>query len=176
MSKVVVIGSGFAGLTSAITLADQGYDVTILEKNSGPGGRARRMELEDFTFDMGPSWYWMPDVFEKFFNRFGKSTSDYYTLERLDPSYKVFFGEDDAVDIPADLNQLAVLFESMETDGGKALFAFLKQAAYKYEVGMNDLVYKPGRSIFEFMDRRVLSGVMKMDLFQSISKHIRKYY
>ena len=90
--KVAVIGSGFAGLSAASCLAKEGYEVTVYEKNSQPGGRARKFEAEGFTFDMGPSWYWMPDVFEKFFNRFGKSASDYYTLERLDPSYRIVFG------------------------------------------------------------------------------------
>ncbi len=176
MPKVIVIGSGFAGLTSAVTLAHEGYDVTVIEKNEQAGGRARRLIIDEFTFDMGPSWYWMPDVFEKFFERFNKSTSDYYQLNRLDPSYRIFFDKEDILDIPADTNHLAALFESMEKGAGQSLFEFLKQAAYKYEVGINDLVYKPGESLFEYLDFRVISGVFKLDLFQSISKHIKKYF
>ena len=176
MSRVVVIGSGFAGLTSAISLAHEGYDVTVLEKNDSLGGRARRLKIEDFTFDMGPSWYWMPDVFDNFFRKFGKSTSDYYQLDRLDPSYRVYFGKDDLMDVPADVNELAVQLEQMETGAGSALMEFLDQAAYKYEVGINDLVYKPGRSLLEFADMRVVKGVFKMDLFQSISKHLRRFF
>jgi len=176
MQKVVVIGSGFAGLTSAICLADEGYDVTVLEKNAAPGGRARKFCEQGFTFDMGPSWYWMPDVFERFFQKFGKSVSQYYNLQRLDPSYRVFFDQNEIVDVPADTDDLSALFESMEPGSSKNLHKFLKQAKYKYEVGINDLVYKPGRSLLEFADLRVLKGLFKLDLLQPISKHIRKLF
>ncbi|MFD3000513.1 phytoene desaturase family protein [Pontibacter toksunensis] len=174
--KIIVIGSGFSGLSAATCLADQGYDVTVLEKNSSPGGRARSFSAEGFTYDMGPSWYWMPDVFDSYFGRFGKSTSDYYDLKRLDPSYTVIFGEDDFMDIPASMDKLRSLFESLEKGSAVALDKFLEQAAYKYEVGINQLVYKPGRSITEFMSPRLLLDVLRMDVFQSIHKHIRRFF
>ncbi|MFT7198291.1 MAG: phytoene desaturase, partial [Marinoscillum sp.] len=103
--KVGIIGSGFAGLSAACHLAKAGYDVTIFEKNSTAGGRARQLKLSGFTFDMGPSWYWMPDVFEHFFESFGKQTSDYYVLDRLDPSYRVKF-KDEYLDLPANMAEL----------------------------------------------------------------------
>ena len=114
MKKVVVIGSGFSGLAAACFLAKAGFDVTVLEKNSSPGGRARKFKENGFVFDMGPSWYWMPDVFDRFFEQFGKKTSDYYDLVRLDPSYRVFFGKDDFVDLPTDEKAQEELFESYE--------------------------------------------------------------
>ena len=175
-TKVVVIGSGFSGLSAATCLADMGYDVTVLEKNSTPGGRARSFSVDGFTFDMGPSWYWMPDVFESYFNRFGKSTSDYYELKRLDPSYTVVFGQDDFVNIPAKMPALQQLFESMEAGSAAQLDKFLEQAAYKYEVGINQLVYKPGRSLTEFMNPKLLLDVLRMDVFQSFHKHVRRYF
>ena len=95
------MGSGFSALAAATTLADAGKNVIVLEKNEQTGGRARQFEASGFTFDMGPSWYWMPDVFESYFNRFGKKVSDYFELKRLDPSYRVFFGKDDYLDLPA---------------------------------------------------------------------------
>ncbi|MBT30142.1 MAG: phytoene dehydrogenase [Thalassobius sp.] len=174
--NIIVIGAGFAGLSAAISLADKGYSVKILEKNSVAGGRARYFKEQGFTFDMGPSWYWMPDVFENFFNRFGKKTSDYYELVRLDPSYRVFFGKDDYLDIPAEMQAMNQLFESLELGSSAKLQEFLKQAAYKYEVGINNLVYKPGQSLMEFMDVKLLSDVIKMDIFQSFSKHVRKFF
>lgn len=173
---MIVIGSGFSGLSAATSLASQGYDVTVLEKNSSPGGRARSFAAEGFTFDMGPSWYWMPDVFESYFNRFGKSTSDYYSLKRLDPSYTVVFGKDEFMQVPAKLNELRSLFEELEPGSAAQLDKFLEQAAYKYEVGINQLVYKPGRSLTEFMNPRLLLDVLRMDVFQSIHKHIRRYF
>ncbi|MDN5212627.1 phytoene desaturase family protein [Fulvivirgaceae bacterium BMA12] len=174
--KVVVIGAGFAGLAAATSLAHEGYDVTILEKNGSPGGRARSFKAEGFTFDMGPSWYWMPDVFENYFQKFGRSTTDYYDLIRLDPSYSVIFGDDDFVDIPANLEELGELFESFEAGSYKKLLQFLKEAGYKYQVGINQLVYKPSRSIFEFLSLQLLIDILKCDVFVSIHKHIRKFF
>ncbi|MBW3469289.1 phytoene desaturase family protein [Arthrospiribacter ruber] len=174
--KVLVIGSGFAGLSAATHLAHLGYKVTLLEKNTTPGGRARKFEAEGFVFDMGPSWYWMPDVFDTYFAHFGKKTSDYYDLIRLDPSYTVIFGENDFMDIPADLGQFRSLLESIEPGVGPKLDEFLKQAAYKYQVGIQDLVYRPSRSLMEFASPKLLVDMVRMDIFQSMSKHVRKFF
>lgn len=174
--NVLVIGSGFAGLSAATHLAHSGYQVTLLEKNSTPGGRARKFEAEGFTFDMGPSWYWMPDVFDTYFSHFGKKTSDYYDLVRLDPSYTVVFGESDFVDIPADLDQFKNLMEDLEPGVGPKLDEFLNQAAYKYQVGIQDLVYRPSRSLMEFASPKLLLDMVRMDIFQSMSKHVRKFF
>ena len=173
--KVAVIGSGFAGLSAACHLAKKGYNVTVIEKNTTPGGRARQLQLSGFTFDMGPSWYWMPDVFEHFFSQFNKKPSDYYQLDRLDPSYRVKF-KDEHVDLPASMLEMEALFERLEPGSSKGLRQFLKQAEFKYQVGINDLVYKPSRSITEFADPRLLTGLLKMDVFTSMSKHIRKFF
>lgn len=174
--KVIVIGAGFAGLSAATTLAHKGYDVTLLEKNDKAGGRANILQLEGFTFDMGPSWYWMPDVFERYFARFGKKVSDYYTLKRLNPSYRVYFGENDYINLPADLNELYELFESYEKGSSQRLKEFLKQSAYKYEVGINRLVYKPSRSIWEFADFRLLVDMIRMNIFESFHKYARRFF
>jgi len=174
--KIIVVGSGFSSLAAATTLADQGKEVVILEKNNQTGGRARQFSASGYTFDMGPSWYWMPDVFESYFEKFGKKVSDYYELIRLDPSYQVFFGENDVLNIPAAYEELKNLFESLEEGSSKALDKFLAEAKYKYKVGMKDLVYKPGKSILEFAQWEVISGVFRMQLFRSLSKHIRQYF
>jgi phytoene desaturase len=157
-------------------LADRGYQVTLLEKNDSPGGRARVFEAEGFKFDMGPSWYWMPDVFEAYFNRFGKKTTDYYELVRLSPGYTIVFDQNDRMTIPADMTELESMFDSYEPGAGLRLREFLKQAAYKYEVGINNLVYKPSRSITEFTSPKLLFDVLRMDVFQSMSKHVRKFF
>ncbi len=174
--RVLVIGAGFAGLAAATSLADKGYDVTVLEKNSMPGGRARVFQAEGFTFDMGPSWYWMPDVFDTYFARFGKKTADYYELVRLDPSYKVVFSSSESVDLPAGLANLEALFEQIEPGSGPKLREFLKQASYKYEVGMKKFVWKPSRSITEFLSLKLLYDVTRLDVFQSFAIHARKFF
>ncbi|UYZ64839.1 phytoene desaturase family protein [Hymenobacter weizhouensis] len=173
---VLVIGAGFAGLAAATSLAQRGYHVTILEKNEGPGGRARVFRAEGFTFDMGPSWYWMPDVFEKYFARFGKRVADYYDLVRLDPSYQVIFRGPEAVDIPARMEELRGLFERYEPGSAARLDAFLRQAAYKYEVGINKFVYMPGRSLLEFADPRLALDALRLDVLQSMHTHVRRYF
>lgn len=156
-------------------MAKAGWQVQVLEKNSMPGGRARKMLIDGYTFDMGPSWYWMPDVFEHFFNQFGRKVSDYYTLERLDPSYRVYW-PDGPIDIPADYNQLRALFESLETGSGEMLDKFLEEAAYKYDVGIRRLVFKPGQSVTEFVDWQLMSGVFKLDVFTSMKKHVSRHF
>jgi len=173
--KACVIGSGFAGLSAACHLAKAGYQVDILEKNATFGGRARLLTIEGFHFDMGPSWYWMPDVFEHFFEQFGKKPSDYYELKRLDPSYTVKF-EDGPIDIPAKMEDFEAMCEEIEPGSSIQLRKFLAQAEYKYEVGINDLVYKPSRSLTEFLDSRLLYGLLKMDVLTSMRTHVHKFF
>jgi len=174
-NSAIVIGSGFAGLSAACFLAQSGWTVTVIEKNNSPGGRARQLRMQGFTFDMGPSFYWMPDVFERFFARFGKKVEDYYTLHRLDPSYRVYW-PDGYTDIPASYTELRQLFESIEPGSAAQLDRFLEGAEYKYRAGMNRLVYKPGRSLTEFMDWETIRGVFRLDIFKPISSHIKKYF
>ena len=175
MKQAIIIGGGFSGLSSATFLAKYGWDVTVIEKHEIPGGRARQFKDEAFVFDMGPSWYWMPDVFERYFQCFGKKRSDYYSLKRLDPSYKIFW-KDEAFEIPADYEQLKNLFEKIEKGSSEKLNQYLEQAAYKYEVGINKLVQKPGQSWSEFLDWDLVKGIWKLDVFSSIQSHVRKYF
>jgi phytoene desaturase len=174
--KVTIIGAGISSLSSACFLAKEGYDVTILEKNNTIGGRARQFSTNGFVFDMGPSWYWMPDVFERFYNQFGYTTSDFYELKRLDPSYRVFWQDNSFDDIPSDLDTYKKWFEKLEPGSSIHLEKFLKEAKYKYEVGMNDLVHKPSLAWSEFVDGRIISGMFKLHLFSSFAKYIRKYF
>ncbi len=174
--RISVIGSGFAGLASAACCAQNGHDVTIYEKNHSIGGRARQFTAEGFTFDMGPSWYWMPEVFENFYQLFGHTTSDFYQLDRLSPSYRVYFGMDDYVDIPSSLEEIYELVESIEKGAASKLRSFLKEAEYKYKVGMHDFVFKPSLSFTEFLDIRLISSTFRLNMFQSISAHIRKHF
>ncbi|HEY0041874.1 MAG TPA: FAD-dependent oxidoreductase, partial [Flavisolibacter sp.] len=153
--RVVIIGAGFAGLSSAAFMAKAGWKVTVVEKNATAGGRAQQLQAAGFTYDMGPSWYWMPDVFERYFAQFGKNVSDYYSLVRLNPSYRVYW-EDNFSDIPADYEQLKAWFESVEKGAGEKLDKYLEEASLKYKIGIQDLVYKPGQSVTEFLDWNVV--------------------
>ncbi len=175
-NQINIIGSGFAGISAAAHLASKGYSVDVFEKNEGPGGRASVFESNGFKFDMGPSWYWMPGVFEQFFNHFGSKVSDHYNLLRLDPGYRIYFGKDDIVDIPASMSELRDLFESLEPGSAKKLDKFLAEAEYKYEKGINDLVHKPSRSIFEFADVTLLKDLFRLQLFSSIRNHVHSMF
>ena len=172
VKRVVVIGSGFAGLAAACCLAHDGFSVTVLEKNDQLGGRARVWEKDGFTFDLGPSWYWMPDVFEQFFARFGKRTSDYYTLTRLDPSYRVFLAGEDRLDVPAGRAALEALFDAREPGSAARLRAFLEQAEYSYRVGMSDFVRRPSLRAREFADPRLLREALRLQLFASMHSRV----
>jgi len=173
--KVVIIGSGFAGMSAAAFMAKAGWGVTVLEKHPIPGGRARQLKTEGFTFDMGPSWYWMPDVFERYFNQFGKSVADYYKLQRLDPSYRVY-RTDGPMDIPAGYHQLKALFNSVEPGSGRQLDKFLDEAAYKYKIGIHKLVHKPGQSFTEWLDWDLIKGIFRLDVFNSMKTHVAKHF
>jgi len=178
--KATILGAGISGLSAASFLAKSGWDVTILEKNPTIGGRARQFSQEGFTFDMGPSWYWMPDVFEQFYQKFGYTTADFYELKRLDPSYRVYWADQSFSDIPATMGELEAMFESLEPGSAVKLQKFLKDAKYKYEVGMKDLVYKPSMKLTEFMDVRLfmelgtwypMGGMYKfIEAFEKIAK------
>lgn len=174
-SSVIIVGSGFAGLSAASFMAKAGWDVTVIEKNNTAGGRARQLKESGYTFDMGPSWYWMPDVFEDYFEKFDKQVSDYYSLQRLDPSYRVYW-DNGFTDVPADYNEFKGMVNEFEQGASEQLDKYLKEAAFKYEVGINKLVHKPGRSISEFLDRDIFKGAFRLDVFTSIKKHIEKHF
>lgn len=174
--NVAVIGSGFSGLAAAAVLAKEGHEVTVFEKNDQIGGRARVLKTQGYVFDMGPSWYWMPGVFDEFFGQFGKKTSQYYELTRLDPGFVMYFGKNDKVSIPASASGIAGLFEAEEKGGGAKLEAFLGEARTKYELAFQDFIYKPSESFFEFLNLRSLRYVFQLDIFISFHAHVRKFF
>ena len=148
---ITIIGSGFSALAASCYLAKEGFNVTILEKNNTVGGRARQLVKEGFTFDIGPTWYWMPDVFEKFFADFDKKPSDYYHLDKLNPAYEVYFDKVDSIKIPDNLSEIFAIFEKEETGSANHLESFLDNAKHNYDVAIKDLVYRPGISITELI-------------------------
>jgi phytoene desaturase len=174
--KITIIGSGISSLAASSLLAKEGFDVTILEKNDTIGGRARQFSTDGFVFDMGPSWYWMPDVFERYYNLFSYKTSDFYELKRLDPSYRVYWNDNSYTNVPATIEGMEAWFEELEPGSSVQLTKFLKEAKYKYEVGMQELVFKPSRSLMEFADMRILKGLFNMHLLSSFTGYIRKYF
>ncbi len=173
-NKVSVIGSGFASLSAACYLARDGYDVTIYEKNDSIGGRARQFKKDGFTFDMGPSWYWMPDVFEQFFKDFNKKPSDYYHLDKLNPAYTVFFGNDKSIQIEDTLEKIYAAFEAEEKGSSKKLQKFISNAQNNYEIAIKDLVYRPGVSPLELVTPETIKRVGQF--FSTISKDVRKEF
>jgi len=176
MKKVIVIGSGFAGISAACHIAQRGYHVTVFEKNEGPGGRVSVVEGNGFKFYRDASWYWMPEVFDQFFAAFDKKTSDYYQLKRLDPGYRIWFNGQENMDIPANLDALHEIFETLEPGSSAKLKKFLEEAEYKYQVGIHEFVHKPGRSIMEFADWRVVKSVFRLQMLTSMAKHVNKNF
>ena len=173
---VGVVGGGFGGLSAACYLADAGADVTLLEKNEQLGGRASRLEKDGFTFDMGPSWYLMPDVFERFFGHFGKRPEEYYSLSRLDPHYRIFFKDGDQVDLLPDVEANKELFESYEPGAGEALGRYLDKSQYTYEVGMEHFVYTDRPRLRDYMDLDVLRYSWGLSLLGKMQGHVESYF
>jgi len=173
--NISVIGSGISGLAAACYLAKAGHQVAIYEKNNSPGGRARQFKADGFTFDMGPSWYWMPDIFDSFFADFGYKVADFYTLERLDPSYSVIFGNT-TMQIPASLPALQALFEQVECGAGQQLQKFLNRAKVKYEIGMGRYATLPSHSIAEFLHLDALKAVTKLDILSNMQRHVHTHF
>ncbi len=172
--KIAVIGSGFSSLAAASYLAKDGAEVHVFEKNDSIGGRARQFKAEGFTFDMGPSWYWMPDVFERFFNDFGKSASDYYQLDKLDPAYSVYFGKDDYITIGDSLEKIYKVFDEKEKDGAQKLKKFIDEARDNYDIAIKDLVYKPGLSPLELVTPKTIKKLGQF--FGNISNDVDKEF
>jgi phytoene desaturase len=170
--NIHIIGSGFSALSASCYLSKQGYNVTILEKNDTLGGRARQFKKDGFTFDIGPSWYWMPDVFERFFADFGKKPSDYYTLDKLSPGYEVYFGENSSLKISENLEDIYKMFEAEEKGSAKHLKSFLDSAKSNYNTAIKDLVYKPGVSPLELVNTTTIARVTQF--FSTIRKQVRK--
>ena len=170
---IAIIGSGFSSLSAACYLAKAGHNVTIYEKNDTLGGRARQFKAEGFTFDMGPSWYWMPDVFDKFFNDFGKKVSHYFTLTKLNPAYRVYFGKDNFIDIEDSPEKICKKFESIEKGSGEKLKKYLKIAKENYEIGVTDMLYKmPGNSPLELVSKKTIKRVRFF--LSNIRKDVRR--
>lgn len=171
-----VIGSGFSGLSAAAFLAKSGKKVNIIEKNQELGGRARQFSSNGFLFDMGPSWYWMPDVFDKFFSNFQKTTSDYYKLKKLDPGFQIIFDQNHTMKLHSDWSSVLALFEEYEKGAADKLIKFMKDAEIKYNVGMKHLVYNPGTSLSELFNKDIWLNIGKMNLFRSYRNHVYKYF
>ncbi len=173
--NIAVIGAGFAGLSAASILAQKGFEVTVFEKNAHPGGRCNYFKKEGFHFDMGPSWYWMPDVFEKFLDRFNVKPQDFFELQRLDPSYQVIF-KDEVWEIPANYEKLRDLFERHEKGSARKLDEFIEDSKGKYDLSMQDLVYKPALSWAEYLEPKTLKGALQFSLFSPFTKYVKKYF
>lgn len=171
MKKIIIIGSGFSSLSAACYLAKAGHKVVLFEKNDRIGGRARQFKKDGFTFDMGPSWYWMPDIFDKFFADFGKKTSDYYTLEKLSPAYKIFFKKG-SLTIGDALDKIIEAFEEIEEGSGEKLRTFIAQAQDHYKIAIDKIVLRPGLSPLELVTPETITRVDRF--FRTISQRVRK--
>ena len=173
---IIVIGSGLAGMASAAYLAKEGHKVKVIEKNSTYGGRLQTYNEKGFTFDLGPSWYWMPDLFESFFSDFDRKASDYYTLTRLDPGYRVYFEDKEFFDVPESYEKLKKNLEKIESGSSDALDKFLSDGKIKYEIAVKKFIYKPSLSPFEYIRLDLIKHLGRLAIFKPISKHIREFF
>lgn len=174
--KIAIIGSGFSGMSAAAYAAKDGSEVHVFEQHNQPGGRARQFQTDNgYAFDMGPSWYWMPDIIESFFEDFGFKTTDFFKLKNLDPQFEMIF-EDDNIVVPQSYEELKELFEKIEPGSAKQLEKFMKAARFKYEVGMQDFVNKPCHNWAEFLSPKIARSALKLDLLSDFRSYVSKYF
>lgn len=174
--KIVIIGSGFGGMSAAALLAKDGHDVTVLEKNEQAGGRARVLRDKGFTFDMGPSWYMMPEVFDRFFTEMGYQTSELLDLKRLNPEYRVSWSDGEVLDIPAEPNKVAKLFDKLEPGAGKKFFQYLEDSQLKYEIAINHILYNNADNFLDYMSRPMIQHGGKLKPFQSAHSFVSSFF
>ena len=182
MPKAVVIGAGFGGISAAAYLARAGYEVDVFEKNEWVGGRARALRKDGFSMDMGPSWYWMPGEHDKWFEDLGRKREEFYDVRRVDPSYKVYYGgsapagQNNVLEVPADINEAARVFESVEAGAGNALRSFIEQAKKKFDFAMGGFIYRNFNSLFDMVNRTLVSNLGSINLFKTYRSLIRRYF
>ncbi len=175
-SKVVIVGGGFGGLSTACFLADEGYEVELVEKNKHVGGRASVLEEDGYRFDMGPSWYLMPDIFERFFTKFDREPEEFYELNRLDPNYRIFFKDGDVMDVPADPEEASELFETYEEGAGEAFQRYLDKSEETYEIGMNEFVLKDRNNFRDYLSLDVAKNARGLSLIKKMQGHVENYF
>ena len=174
--KIAIIGSGFSGLSASAYLAKAGHEVHVFEKHNQPGGRARQFSTNNgYVFDMGPSWYWMSDIMESFFNDFGYKTSDFYQLISLNPQFEIIFS-DEKMNVPENFEELKIMFENIEKGAGKQLDKFMQAAKFKYQVGMQEFVNKPSYSWLEFASPKIAKSALKLDLLTNFRSYVAKFF
>lgn len=174
--EIGVIGSGFSGLSAAAYLAKAGHKVCVYEKHSTPGGRARQLITSNgYKFDMGPSWYWMPDILESFFNDFNTTARDHYELVTLDPQFEMVFA-DGSWSIPSGQDELCIFFESIEKGAGEKFRMFMRDAKEKYDVSMHDFIEKPCHSWWEFVSPQSLRSAFRLNLFSTFDQYVRRFF
>lgn len=174
--KVVVIGAGFGGLSAASMLTKQGYEVHVYEKNSNPGGRTNVYHADGFKFDMGPSWYLMPDAFETFFKQFDKSPSDYYQLIKLDPAYKVYFSDNESILVKPDIDYMADEFEKLEKGAGVKFKKHMHKMKKKYELAVPRFLLKDYSNPTELLDMEIFKHALSLELTNSYHNSIAKSF
>eukprot|EP00353_Schmidingerella_taraikaensis_P002348 CAMPEP_0185598618 /NCGR_PEP_ID=MMETSP0434-20130131/82123_1 /TAXON_ID=626734 ORGANISM="Favella taraikaensis, Strain Fe Narragansett Bay" /NCGR_SAMPLE_ID=MMETSP0434 /ASSEMBLY_ACC=CAM_ASM_000379 /LENGTH=265 /DNA_ID=CAMNT_0028227675 /DNA_START=919 /DNA_END=1713 /DNA_ORIENTATION=+ len=176
MKHIGIIGAGLSSLYAACKLGKSGHKVTVFEKNSEVGGRSQTFQAEGFTFDMGPSWYWMPELIDRMFVELGEKREDFYQLHRLDPSYRVFWENVEKTDVPAKMEELKELFKSFEEKGDEKLEKFLYDASVKYKVAVEEFLENPGLSIGELLKVKALTKAIKLDVFKSVERDVNRRF
>jgi len=176
MKNIVIIGAGYGGLTAAALLAKEGHKVTVIEKNEQPGGKASLLIKDGFQFDMGPSWYMWPQVFERFFSEFDEDASELLELKQLDPSYRVFFDDGDVVDISSNIEKNYDTFDKLEVNGAEKLKKYLDVCKKQYDISMKRLVYRTYNSIFSVFTPSMMIDGLRLKPFTNYHERVKTYF
>lgn len=176
MTSVVVIGAGIGGIAVAARLARRGFRVTVLEKNSAPGGRTARLERNGFKFDMGPSLFLMPDVFRQTYADLGERMEDHLDLIRLDPTYRVHFHDGSWIDLTGDLVRMREQLNAIEPGSFDAYLRFVDDGYGHYWKSIRYFVDKNFYNLAQYLAPANLPLLFELKALQKHYPHVSRFF
>lgn len=174
--NIIVVGAGIGGLALAARLQHRGHRVTVVEKNSFPGGRCGTIDANGYHFDIGPTLLLMPDVLSRFFRDVGRDMGNYLDIRRLDPNYRLHFSDGTSFDFHSDRTKMTQLLDSIEPGAGTAFLRFLDDARYCYTTARAKFVERNFRTAFEFFTTENLALLFRMRAHRKLYDLISTYF
>ena len=174
--SALVIGSGAAGLATAIHLAQHGFDVKVLEKNNNPGGRLDQIDREGFKIDTGPTLYVMPHLYALELERIGIDPYSAFDLQRVDPTYHIYFEDGQQLLLSSDLSLMSEQVERFEAGASHRMLDYLAEGGQHYHLAMEHLVRKDFRRAADFFNLNNLPLMLKVRALQHHYSYVGKFF
>lgn len=174
--SAIVVGAGVGGLTAAMKLAHAGWAVDLYEKQAVPGGRCGRVEVDGFTFDLGPTILLMPFVLERTFASVGRKLADYLELTRCDPNYRVTYRDGSTLTLTSDLTRMREELERLEPGSFPRYLEFLAKGQVRHDVSMERFVSKHFASVAQFLAPSNVPDILRVGAHQKLFSQVAKVF